>query len=233
MAKAVKHSEIAKEIKKGYLLHHLDEVEKLIADWIPQINAPAPFLLLDDDWGWLSIYRPALEETPDSKHVLRQHLRSRTLWKHHAEWERKLEAIWDLIIKVRKKANDFYSQLSTDQSTLHREHYIAVALIAAFNSIYTGKSSKIQYKIPADQHGVSCGDFKIEMAATTDEERLSIQKGHIDYTKTIAGYEEMEQLIVIWHDIEVLQEQMKIIANKAIKSKDILYSCRFCRHLWK
>ena len=48
MAKPVKHSEMAKEIKKDYLLRHLDEVEKLITDWIPQINAPAPLLLIDD-----------------------------------------------------------------------------------------------------------------------------------------------------------------------------------------
>ena len=189
--------------------------------------------MLDDNWGWLSIYRPALEETPDSKHVIRQHLRNRTLWKHHAEWERKLEATWDLIIKVRKEANDVYTQLSINQSTLHREHYVGVALTAAFNSIYTGKPIKIQYQIPGDQHGVSCGDFKIELEATINEERLAIQKGHTDYTNTITSFGEMKQLIVIWHDIEVLQEQMKIIANKVIKSKDILYSCRFCRHLWK
>ena len=233
MAKAVKHSKMAKEIKKDYLLRHLDEVEKLITDWIPQISAPAPFLLLDDNWSWLSIYRPALEETPDSKHVIRQHLRNRTLWKHHAEWERKLEATWDLIIKVRKEANDVYTQLSINQSTLHREHYVGVALTAAFNSIYTGKPIKIQYQIPSDQHGVSCGDFKIELEATINEERLAIQKGHTDYTNTITSFGEMQQLIVIWHDIEVLQGQMKIIANKVIKSKDILYSCRFCRHLWK
>ncbi|MFC1951638.1 hypothetical protein ACFLYI_01170 [Chloroflexota bacterium] len=233
MAKAVKHSEMAKEIKKDYLLRHLDEVEKLITEWIPQINAPAPFLLLDDNWGWLSVYRSTLEEIPDSKHVIRQHLRNRTLWKHHAEWERKLEATWDLITKMRKKANDVYTQLSINQSTLHREHYVGVALTAAFNSIYTGKPVKIQYQIAGDQHGVSCGDFKIEMEATTDEERLSIQKGHTNYTKTIAGYEEMKQLIVIWHDVEVLQKQMKILANKIIRAKDILYSCRFCRHLWK
>jgi len=233
MAKAVKYSEMAKEIKKEYLLRHLDEVQKLITDWIPQINAPAPFLLQNDDWGWLSIYRPALEETPDSKHVLKQHLRSRTLWRHHTEWERKLIATWDFITNVRKKADDVYTQLSINQPTLHREHYIGVALTAAFNSIYTGKLLKIQYQISGDQHGVSCGDFKIELEATIDEERLSIQKEHTAYTNTISNFKEMKQLIVIWHDIEVLQNHMQTIANKVIKSKDILYPCRFCRHLWK
>ena len=233
MAKAVKHSEMAKEIKKEYLLRHLDEVEKLITDWIPQLSAPAPFLLLDDDWGWLSIYRPALEENPDSKHVLKQHLRSRTLWRHHTEWKRKLETTWDLITKVRKKANDVYAQLSINQPTLHREHYVGVALTVVFNSIYTEKLLKIQYQIPSDQHGVSCGDFKIELAATLDKERLAIQKEHTGYTNKVTGFEEMKILIELWHDVEVLQEQMKIIANKIIKSKDILYSCKFCRHLWK
>jgi len=233
MAKSVKHSEMAKEIKKDYMLRHLDEVEKLITDWMPQINAPAPFLLLDDNWGWLSIYRPALEENPDSKHVLKQHLHSRTLWRQHTEWERKLEATWGLITKVRKKANDLYISLSINQTTLHREQYVGVALTAAFNSIYTGKPLKIQYKIPDDQHGVSCGDFKIEMEATIDEERLSIQKGHTDFTNTITSFVEMKQLIVIWNDVEALRNQMRTIANKVIKSKDILYPCRFCRHLWK
>ena len=233
MAKAVKHSEMAKDIKKDYLLRHLDEVAKLITDWIPQISAPAPLLLLDDNWGWLSIYRPALEEYPDSKHVLRQHLRNRTLWRHHTEWERKLEATWELITKVRMKADDVYTQLSINQLTLHKGHYIGVALAAAFDSIYTGKPIKIHYQIPSDQHGVSCGDFKIELAATLDKERLAIQKEHTDYTNKVTGFEEMKILIELWHDVEVLQEQMKIIANKIIKSKDILYSCKFCRHFWK
>ena len=233
MAKAVKHSEMAKEIRKDYLLRHLDEVEKLITDWIPQINAPAPLLLLDDNWGWLSIYRPALEEIPDSKHVIRQHLHNRTLWRHHTEWERKLEATWEFVTKVRKQANDVYTQLSINQLALHRKHYVGVALTAAFNSIYTGKPIKIQYQIPGDQHGVSCGDFKIELAATLDKERLTIQKRHMDYINTIANYEGMKLLIEFWRDVEVLQNQMKIIADKVIRSKDILYPCRFCRHLWK
>ena len=134
---------------------------------------------------------------------------------------------------MREKANDVYTKLSINQPTLYREHYVGVALTAAFNSIYTGKPLKIQYQIPGDQHGVSCGDFKIELEATIDEERLSIQKGHMDYTNTITSFEEMEKLIERWRDLEVLQEHMKIIANKVIKSKDILYPCRFCRHLWK
>ncbi len=233
MAKAVKRSELAREIKKEYLMHHLDEVHKLITDWRPQLGAPDPLLPHDDGWGWSSVYGPDLEENPDNKHMLKQHLRSRTLWRHHTEWERKLNVAWDILELLRKNAADVYLQSLSSQQMGYKENYVGVALFAAFSSIYTGKLLRIQYQIPVDQHGVACGDFKIDLEATSDEERLSIQKGHTDYAHTIARFKEMKQLSVLWHDVEVLQNQMQAIVGKTIKSKDVLYPCKFCRHLWK
>ncbi len=233
MAKSVKQSEMAKEIKKEYLLNHLDKVHTLITDWLPQINAPDPLLPDDDKWGWLSVYRPTLERDPDSKHTLKQHLRNRRLWWHHTEWERKLDAVWDLLCQLRETAASVYSQSLSSQQMGYKENYVGVALSAAFRSIYTGKPLRIQYQIPGDQHGVACGDFKIDLKATSDEERLSIQKGHRDYAYTIAKIKEMKRLSVLWHDIDVLQNKMLEIAGKRLKSNDVLYPCKFCRHLWK
>ena len=233
MAKSIKQSEMAKGIKKEYLLNHLDKVHELITDWLPQINAPDPLLPDDDNWGWLSVYRPTLEGDPDSKHTLKQHLRSRKLWWHHTEWERKLDAAWDLLCQLRERAASVYSQSLNSQQMGYKENYVGVALSAAFSSIYTGKLLRIQCQIPVDQHGVACGDFKIDLEATSDEERLSIQEGHTDYAYTIARFKEMKQLSVLWHDVDVLQNQMQAIAGKILKSKDVLYPCKFCRHLWK
>ena len=79
MAKGVKQSAIAGEIKKEYLKDHLEQVEDLITEWIEQLNAPDPFSPHDGILGWESDYRPKLEGDLDSNHMLRSHVRSRVL----------------------------------------------------------------------------------------------------------------------------------------------------------
>lgn len=233
MAKAAKHSEMAKEIKKEYLLQHLDEVKTLITNWISQLGAPNPLAPREGIWGWLSVYRPALEEDPDSNHMLRQHVRSRALLRHHAGWEHKLDSIWSLINEVRKRASDKHAEQSVKEQRKYSENYLGVALWAAFDSACTGKPLKIRYKVPDDERGVACGDYKIELATATVEERSLIQKEHQDFTYYVSGLKDMKDLTDLWGEVQRLQEHMQVLASKALKSNDILYPCRFCRHLWK
>ena len=40
MPKSMKHSAVAREIKKEYLKEHLEQVEGLITEWIEQLRAP-------------------------------------------------------------------------------------------------------------------------------------------------------------------------------------------------
>ena len=85
MVRAVKHSAIAQEIKKQYLVEHLEDIRRLITNWISQLSTPNPFAPREGVWNWQSGCSPDLEKDQDSNHMLRRHLRSRALWSHHAE----------------------------------------------------------------------------------------------------------------------------------------------------
>jgi hypothetical protein len=43
----------------------------------------------------------------------------------------------------------------------------------------------------------------------------------------------MLELAREWQQVLDLQKKMRELAEKAIKSSDILYPCQFCRRLWQ
>ena len=231
MAKAVKYSEIAREIKKEYLKEHLNIVRKLIADWLPAIKAP-PLMAQKGIWGWESVYSPAVEQDPDNNHILRRHLRSRAFWSHHANWVLKLNNIWHLINQLCKDSNNQPLKQSQNMQIQYTPEYFAVALWKGFD-VANGREIDNWYKVPDDQCGVSYGAYKIELSATTEKERSLIEKEHRQFINYLAQLGEMRQIVKLWHEVDALQTQMYSIANKALKSGDILYPCVFCKHLWK
>ncbi len=109
MVKAVKYTTVAQEIKKEYLKEHLEQVKQLVKNWVSELSMPEPLSPHRGTWGWKSIYRPAIAIEPDNNHIIRHHLRSRTLWSHHGNWGRELDSIWHLINQVRQAANNIYT----------------------------------------------------------------------------------------------------------------------------
>jgi len=233
MPKSMKHSAVASEIKKEYLKEHLKQVEGLITEWIEQLRAPGSFSPHDGVLGWESEYRPRLEGDPDSNHILRSHVRSRALWRHHTDWERQLTLAWSLVAQLR--------EMSTGQLPLGRgsdavgiwNSYIGTALLVAFEATRRKRRVSMNYKVPEDGVGVACGDFKIDIVAVTEEQRKAVQEQHLSLAKSMAENKAMKQLVYCWQEIEGLEDHMTQLASKILKSRDILYSCRFCRHLWK
>ena len=233
MAKSTKQSAVTMELKKDFLAQHLKEVEELITNWIGQLKAPGPFSPHDGGLGWDSEYRSPLEADPDSNHILRSHIRSRALWRHHTEWERQLALAWSLIAQLR--------EMSTGQLPLGRygdaaviwTNYIGTALLAAFEGLRRNRRVRMNYKIPEDGLGVATGDFKIDMVAVTEKQRKAIQEKHSGLAMSIARQQAMKQLVDCWHEIVALEGHMTQIVSKILKSRDIFYPCRFCRHLWK
>lgn len=57
-----KHSEMARGIKKKYLIEHLGTVQKLIGNWIPQLQAPPRLSPHEGQSGWRVTYRPRSED---------------------------------------------------------------------------------------------------------------------------------------------------------------------------
>ena len=232
MTKSYKDSEITWEIKKEYLKEHLDSVHRMLEDWMMEINAPPPFALVDHLLGWQSKYDTSLEFDPDKKHMLKQHLRSRAFWRHNTDWGTKLSDIWDLINSIRESATKKLSDSSVNKGYKRLEDYINTALWKGFE-IARSRDMKIDYRIPDDNKGVSFGAFKIEESVTSPEDQDLVKKEHSAFSEQLSTSDSMQRLVELWNEIREVQQSMGKIVVKIIKSRDILYPCRFCRHLWK
>jgi len=222
---------IAREIKKEYLKGHLDKVVTLVEKWISELRAPILFSK-DQLRGWQEQYSPATEEDSDNNHMLKRHLKSRRLWSHHADWERRLEFTFSLVNLVQTYADDIIAKRLSELKIGHTEDYINTALWQGFE-IAIGRKSKLPYKMSDTGKGVIVGGFNIETEATTSEEVALVKEGHRKLCDEVSELGYMTRLASEWSEVISLQESMKMLANKALKSMDIFYPCRFCRHLWR
>lgn len=232
MAKAIKYSAVAAEIKKEYLKEHLQVIRKLIETWITELSAPAPLYPCQGKTGWQSVYVPSTEKDPDSNHMIKRHIRSRALWSHHTKWEADLENMWPLINNLRQEARSKQKELSTSTQRQYCVEFTDVALWKGFD-VANGMQLEDWYKIPDDEQGISYGAYKLELSAATQEERSLIKHEHREYIDHLAKLNDMHQLIESWREVIKLQKQMQAIGSKILKSGDILYSCTFCKHLWR
>jgi len=234
MAKAPKHSAMATEIKKEYLKKHLNEVKKLVATWMGELTTPS--LAVRErgqlSWGWPIIYRPSSEHNPDSNHMIRRHLRSRALWSHHANWERKLENIWQLTGQVCDDIKKKYVKQSSSKQWHYTEDYVNTALWQGFE-VACGRTLSLDYKVSVSKIGLSFGAYLIETSATSTKSRNLLEKEHRQFIHEIAATKEMKDLASLWSEVVEIQEAMRAIVAKALKSNDILFACRFCKHLWR
>lgn len=224
-------SNIVVEIKKEYFKEHLDKVKKLIELWINELSAPLPYSK-EQRRGWQVRYSPAAEQNPDNNHMIRKHLKSRTLWRNHTSWEQKLELIFSLINQVRTYADD---TLTKQLSHIHRDYtedYLDTAIWQGFE-LASGNKHRLVYKMSDSGRGVVLGAYTIETKAATSEECNLIMKEHEELSNEISKLRYMTKLVSEWSEVKILQESMKAIANKTVKSNDILHPCGFCKHLWK
>ena len=234
MTKESKYSAMATELKKEYLKEHLDEIKKLATTWIGELTAP-PIVVRERGkilWGWPTTYKPTQELDADSNNMIRRHVKSRTLWSHHSNWEIKLKHISKLTdqiyIDVKKKHDD---QI-TEKKWQYTDDYVNTALWEGFE-MACGRTTNLSYKEPDSKIGLSLGGYKIETSAVSKASRNQIEKEHREFCNAIAKTGEMKDLACLCSEVAELEVAMKAIVTKTLKSNDILYTCRFCKHLWR
>lgn len=223
-------SMIVIEIKKEQLKRHLNEVEKLIGEWRPQLCAPNPFREPQSEL-WPVGYRPTCEKDLDNKHMLRRHIRSRAFWKHHLNWEEKLGTIdqkSEILIEV---ANGFMAELAKEKMQMRPTGaFMRVALEEGFTWC-TGRKPERQYgDRPAGE--VWCGMFRIAKEAPP-EEVLEVEEAHRRLTSKLRGSDEMKEIVHLWEEAKKSEEKMGKLLSDVLKSGDIIYPCRFCRKLFQ
>jgi len=234
MAKETKYSAMAKEMKTIYLKEHLDEIKETAEKWKSELTAPSPIVRERGKiiWGWSTTYKPTQELDPDSNNMIRRHVKSRTLWTHHTNWEHKVKNIWELTnqiyIDVKKKHHD----QASEKKGQYTDDYVNTALWEGFE-MACGRTTNLNYKEPDNKIGLSYGAYTIETSVTSKESRNLIEKEHREFCSAIAATKEMKDLARLYSEVAELEAAMKAIVTKTLKSNDILYTCRFCKHLWR
>ena len=224
------NSDIVRELMRDRLRIHLDGVETLISDWRGQLSAPDPFRPVASDI-WPVLYRPALEHDPDNNHMLRRHLHSRPLWKHHSDWGFKLECIHGLGEPLVKDAGGRVAALGKALPDMRfTDLFVRTALGEAFDQA-VGRKSVRRYA-PNPEHGLSFGSSVIEKAASPEANK-DVKKAHrelVTYLKTLPQWKE---IVLYWRGVKKTEESMDRILKDVLKSGDIFHPCRFCRKLFQ
>ena len=234
MTKKSQYSTMATEIKKEYLKEHLDEIKKLAATWIDELTAP-PIVKRERGkitWGWLTTYKPSQELDSDSNNMIRRHIKSRTLWNHHTNWDLKLKKIWQLADQIYNNVKTKHDNQTSSKKWQYTDDYVNTALWEGFE-MACGRTTKLNYQEPDNKTGLSFGAYQIETSAVSKESRNLIEKEHREFCSAIAATREMRDLACLYSEVADLEVAMKAIVTKTLKSNDILYTCSFCKHLWR
>jgi len=222
---------VVASIKEGLLSEHLEkEVPKLVRTWMSELQPPHP-LYYPGGW-WETPYRPPTEQNPDTNHMLRRHLRSRTLWKHHAAWEQQLDGAHRLARQVRSKAEGVYSGHVKDiaQSREYTHDYLGVALWRGFDRAAGGKPER-WYRASEGGRGINYGVYQIEKSAFPVEVE-AVGKEHRSLVLDLARLDDMKALARQWKQAQNTGKEVQDLAEKALREHDIFQPCRFCRRLW-
>lgn len=233
MKKSNNFGEAVAEVKRERLKRHLDnEVPELIEEWLRQLNAPGPFSTIkvnyEGFWGWQSPYKPALEQNPDTNHMLRKHLRSRALWQYHTKWEGKLNNTFTLVKEIQGKTD---KKIGNPPDRKYTVHYRGTALWQAFK-LASGFHPDKWHRPASPSLGVNYGAYLIEETASSDEQRTIIEKDHWDLIYYLASLNEMKKIAKEWQEALELARRMQDLAMKALKESNIFHPCRFCKKLW-
>jgi hypothetical protein len=210
------------EVKKEELRYHLfEEIPEIADNWTMQLMVPDPFT-------WSSVNKPTEEATDDNLHMLKRHLKSRTLWKNYTDYKLEIDRIYNLVLEVRKEAK---KQYATMMEKNHTEHYLEMAIRQGFKLVSEEPQFKYDCK-PSTPTDVKCGDTAIidETDAKTAAEVIDKHKA---LAADLARLPEMVQLARSLKKGRQLGFETQELARKQLAERNIFHPCRFCRNLLK
>jgi len=221
---------MVQELKRERLGKHLEEVQELGEEWVAQLSAPSPFTGEFDQKGPVR-YKPSLEVDVDVFHMLKRHIKSRALWKHHTEWESNLEKIREFEQSLAKQADDFVAEKQRQSPRLDYTKWFAnTALEEVF--LKTSKLPSVRKYDPKTGSGLFFGGYVIEETAKGNS-ISSVEDDHKGLIKQLVKCPEWKYLLGYWRSVKSTEESMVTIVNDTLKSSDIFNQCRFCRKLFK
>ena len=223
-------SNVVQELMKDRLRIHLGQVEALIEVWAGQLSAPDAFSTGSKDVRTAS-YRPLAGEDSDNNHMLRKHVGSRALWRHHSAWIANLDDVFGLMDPVISLANSFVTKLNSASPELkYTELFAWTALEEAFMQL-TDVSFARKYE-PNSGRGFSFAGCVIEEIGTVDL-LTEIENNHKALIEKLKRGSCWKSILAHWKEIRKIEVSMGKLVNDVLKSGDIFTPCRFCRKLFK
>lgn len=205
---------------KERLTEHLRSVDSLIKDWVGELSLPLPFDFGEKSWPCRVLYTPRSEGAVDKNHILRHHLRSRALWRNHAEWVRTVRRLEELGHAICKLARE----MRPEGSVAYRE----AALWAAYR-LAIGEKFKKKYEVEQGKgitfYGVTIDDTTV----TTEKDRVA--DDHWKMLRSLAYCKEMAMFIEMLEQARAFQKRIVDLATRAQSSSDIFYPCKLCKRL--
>ncbi|MBU2009193.1 MAG: hypothetical protein KJ624_05070 [Chloroflexi bacterium] len=222
-----------RELKKKWLEEHLDEVQKVGRDWLGQLYSGDPFFPFTRAEDWEEPYQPSIEGDADQNHMLRRHIRSRTLWGYHAKWQQLVREFTALRKQILQEAK----QLGKGKG----EYWILTALWQAFERaknppksedeerLWQARISPLYRRDSPPGTGVMFGAFATEESGELE----AVRRPHLEMIRKLADLDNMKEALRVLSEIRDLEGKMSGITSHILKAHDILYTCRYCRHLWR
>lgn len=226
-------TEMVTQIRRRWLEEHLGEVEALITGWLGQTNLGNPFYPPRDEGEWKEVYQSPIERDREQNHILRRHLRYRTLWGHHTRWQQLLPAFTELRKETLREAK----RITEGKG----QYWVLTALWQAWERANNEPKSEDEerdwekrissYYRPDSppSPAVMFGGFAIGEKGEVKQVRAP----HLEMIRRLARLDSLKEALGVWSEIEDTGEKMREIGRRIVKSHDILYPCQYCRHLWK
>ncbi|GEM_PF-4933319 len=241
MAK-LKGSTAVKEIKKEYLVRHLDDMEHRAQSWLEshwsrEYFHPDGTYIANSLAGKGVPSKSVLGADPELNHILRRHLRSRALWTHHGVWERAVGRLSQVEEGIAILAAPIAQTHQLQGPFTYTSAFLGSALAEAFKCV-RGTGSPSVYT-PYTPSGVLLGRYMIEQSAEGgDVPRVGRQ--HQLLVSELLDHNRHPALDTAFHeagrlqgDLEREEKAVRKLAADALKAKDFLYPCRYCKRLWQ
>ncbi len=228
-----KEPEAVRQIRARWLDEHLKEVERVAGQWLGELTLGNPFYPPDREEDWGRVYEPPAEGDPEKNHMVRKHLRSRILWTYHTRWHQLLPAFTER----RKETLEEAKRIAEGKG----QYWVLTALWQAWERAKNEPKSEdeeTEWELRAISNyqpdslpspAVMFGRFAIEESGGVER----VRGPHMEMIRRLARLDSLKEALAVWSEIEDLRKKMGEIGRRIVKSRDILYPCQYCRHLWK
>ena len=231
-------SDVLKEIRKDWLLEHLNEVEELIGAEISRLEKVAGEV---EHYDW----KPLAGRDADENHILRSHLKTRTLWGHYDQMGKALTSmapVHQCMVKTADRIvagpletqaeEDELRDLRKDLGRLDPDPAFAEAALRQAIEGQAGRNREFVYGHSGNASGgVLVGGVLIHGSAGPDDVD-DIGRVHQLLVRYLRRDAHTATIVSHWKDATAHRDGAIGILRKVRRSKDILRPCRFCRHLF-